>query len=415
MNGKSIISPVDLGEKSPFNKKLIWLLVIVAAMAVFASAMIGRSARTETEEQQKSEEDVPYTQGTARSIKDEFDNYKDERPKAPLEHKESAQPLERHKARGEPLPADGGPGPGEINRPKEDIVAQGAVSAISIVDQNETQGGQTKPVMVEKTAEQKIAELFPQLPERLTEQEAVNRAAILSAFMQGGAAALPGALDGSAPTAMASKTKRFLGEVSQETTAKVSRRNSAPGKWVVTAGMTIPGVTRRAQNSDLPCAVEATTSVDVYDSYTSSRILIPKGSAVTGACSNDIAYGQERILSAFTRLILPNGDWFDLSGGFGMDRTGASGLKGDVNNHFFQMFSSAFMIAYIADRVDNNRKSASTNVYMGNGAGAKSAAGQVAVDTSQFMLGRSKHIQPTIDVEAGTRIYIQVKHDLVFD
>ncbi len=413
MSGKSIISPVDLGEKSPFNKKLIWLVILIAALAVVASALVGKSARTEVEDEKPAEE-VPYTQGTSRNIKDEFDSYKDERPKAPPEHKESQVAPTTQPARDAPLPREGGKA-GEINHPKEDIVAQGAVSSISVFDENEAQAGKANAVMAEKTAEQKIAELFPQLPERLTEQEAVSRAAALSASMQGGGAGLPGAMDGASPTAMASKTKRFLGEVSQETTMKVSRRNSAPGKWVVTAGMTIPAVTRRAQNSDLPCAVEAMTTVDVYDSYTSSRILIPKGSAAIGVCSNDIAYGQERILSAFTRLILPQGDWFDLSGGFGMDRSGASGLKGDVNNHFFKMFTSAFMIAYIADRVDNNRKATSTNVYLGNGAGAKSAAGQVAVDTSQFMLGRNKHIQPTIDVEPGTRIYIQVKHDMVFD
>lgn len=99
-----------------------------------------------------------------------------------------------------------------------------------------------------------------------------------------------------------------------------------------------------------------------------------------------------------------------------MDRTGATGLKGDVDNHFFQMFTSAFLIAFTADRVENQKKgTTSNNVYMSNSAGAKTAAGQVLVDTSQFMLNRNRNVQPTIDVEAGTRIYIQVKHDMVFD
>ena len=41
MAQKSIIPSVDLGAKSPFNKKLTVLLVLVALAAIVASAMLG--------------------------------------------------------------------------------------------------------------------------------------------------------------------------------------------------------------------------------------------------------------------------------------------------------------------------------------------------------------------------------------
>ena len=417
MASKSIIPENNLGAKSPFNKKLILVLLIIIAVSIGAAAILGKSTKSAPEPEKKDEE-VPFTEGTSRNVKLEFDSFKPE-DKPTVPQKVDTAPVIQPLPRSEPMPGGALNTKGDINHPKEDLVAQAAISAISVTYQDEGQGSQFKAAPVEKTAEQKIAELLPGLPERVSEQEALSRSIAMSAAAAAQAGGFPngvGVLDQSGATALATKTKRFMNETEQQHQKyRVSRKNAAPGTWVVTAGKTIPAITKRAQSSDLPCAVEAITSVDVYDSYTSTKLLIPKGSELVGVCSNDVAIGQNRILSAFNRLILPNGDWFDLNNGVGMDRSGATGLKGDVNNHFFQMFSSAFLIAFIADRVERNKSNQSTNLYMGSQQGAKTAAGQVLVDTSQFVLGRNKTIQPTIDVEAGTRIYVQVKHDMVFD
>ena len=424
MAQKSIIPSVDLGAKSPFNKKLTVLLVLVALAAIVASAMLGKSASIPEEEKNETE-DVSFTEGTARNIQLEFEA---PIPKAADSGRTDTDSNQVNNGNGQTnrgsyeasMPGsstlrDNSSGTGGINNAKEDLEAQAAISAISVPYENEAANYQSQIGAVEKSAEQKIAELFPAMPERMSEQDALNRAIAMSANAQ---SAISGASqDQTSNSVLASKTKRFLAESEQNNKVhKVSRKNASSGQWVITAGKTIPAITKRAQNSDLPCAVEAITSVDVYDSYTSTRKLIPKGSELIGVCSNDVAIGQNRILSLFSRLVLPSGEWFDLSGGVGMDRSGATGLKGDVDNHFFQMFTSAFLIAFTADRVENSKKGATNNnVYMSNSAGAKTAAGQVMVDTSQFMLNRTRNIQPTIDVEAGTRIYIQVKHDMVFD
>lgn len=424
MASKSILPSVDLGEKSPFNKKLTVLLVLLALGAVTAAALLGRTASLPVEEDKTKLDEVPFTEGTSRNIQLEFDAPLPKAQSKPNTHADTSE-TSRSDTRSNPQPGGvgmptssgqraGSNSSGVVNNAKEDLEAQAAISAISVPYENAAPNYSGKISAGEKTAEQKIAELFPNIPERISEQEALNRSIAMASSAQ---SSVPGvSLDQSAPTALASKTKRFVSETEQQNKVKISRKNAAVGQWVVTSGKTIPAITKRAQNSDLPCAVEAITSVDVYDSYTSTKLLIPKGSEVIGVCSNDVAYGQNRILSLFSRLILPNGEWFDLSGGVGMDRAGATGLKGDVDNHFMQMFTSAFLVAFTADRVENrNRNTPTNNVYMSNSAGAKTAAGQVLVDTSQFMLNRSKHIQPTIDVEAGTRIYIQVKHDMVFD
>lgn len=404
----SIIKPVDLDAKSPFNKKIVLVIALVALAFVAIAAMLGKAANSPSAEVEAPASVNPFTEGTSRSVANEWEELnKNDKPSKQVVPETkitnaSTEPANQNSHRETTRQ--------ELNVPKDDIIAQGEISAISIVDEDEQISVQKIVQDQYQSAEQKLADL---MPKRLTEEEAFIKSAQMSAAMQGAQGTSQGGfLNQSAASPMAAKTDRFMSSLGRNN-AQVLRRNSAPGQWVVTAGKTIPAITRRAQNSDLPCAVEATTAVDVYDSYTSTRLLIPKGSELIGVCSNDIAYGQNRILSAFTRLILPNGEWFDLNGAAGMDRSGATGLKGDVDNHFFQMFTSAFMIAFIADRVDS--KNTNNNTYIGNAESAKSAAGQVMVDTSEFMLDRNKQIQPTIDVEAGTRVFVQVKHDMVFD
>jgi type IV secretion system protein VirB10 len=418
----SIITPVDMGAKPPFNKKLLIIVALIALVLVGLAGMLGSAATAERVEEKVAVE-VPFVEGTSRSVRQEWEAL-ETKPAPPKGQQiaidtnakdSSNKNAGRREQQQNSIPDDRGIGnaaPASLGAPQDDIAAQGAVSSISVFDESSS-------LSLKQRTNDEVTDAISRLealqPRRLTEEEALAKSANMAAALKGNQPNINGGFpDQNQPSVMASKTSRFMSEV-RTNQVQVSRVNSAPGKWVVTAGKTIPAVTRRAQNSDLPCAIEATTSVDVYDSYTSTKLLIPKGSELIGVCSNDIAYGQDRILSVFQRLILPNGNWLDLGAGVGMDRSGATGLKGTVDNHFLQMFASAFAIAFIADRVDKKNSNTGTSVYYGNADSAKSAAGQVMVDTSEFMLNRNKQIQPTIEVEAGRRIYIQVKHDMVFD
>ncbi len=119
--------------------------------------------------------------------------------------------------------------------------------------------------------------------------------------------------------------------------------------------------------------------------------------------------GQERVLFAFQRLIMPNGEGFDLPAAQGSDLAGASGITGDVDNHFFQMFVSSLFIAWTADKV---AQPSNVNIY--GGQAPQSPAGEVLVDVAKTVLERQKNIPPTITVDQGTRINIEVKQDMEF-
>lgn len=179
--------------------------------------------------------------------------------------------------------------------------------------------------------------------------------------------------------------------------------------YILHQGSVIPAVLGRQINSDLPGEISAFTTVNVYDSLGRGHLLIPKGSRLVGAYDAEIRVGQSRVLFAFERLILPNGVSFDLPAAKGSDLSGAAGLAGRVNNHFFRMFSSSLLIALLAD---NTQRPA--NVVQNDTTTPADAAGQVLVDVSRSILERNRTIQPTITVAQGARLNVQVVQDMVF-
>jgi len=181
--------------------------------------------------------------------------------------------------------------------------------------------------------------------------------------------------------------------------------------YTLIQGKVIPAVLAKSLNSDLPGDITALTTVDVYDSLSSRYLLIPKGSVLVGEYSSRVRVGQNRMMFAFSRIVLPNGLSFDLPGNKGQDHMGMSGITGDVDNHYFARFSSGILIAILADKLESNNQQPITNVAS---SGPSTAAGQVLSDIAKSDLSRSKDIQPTITIPAGTRINVQVSADMEF-
>jgi len=178
-------------------------------------------------------------------------------------------------------------------------------------------------------------------------------------------------------------------------------------------GKVIPAVLGKSLNSDLPGDITAFTTMDIYDSLSGQHLLIPKGSMLVGEYSNRVKPGQDRMLFAFSRIVLPNGISFDLPGNKGEDQTGASGITGDVDNHYFKRFTSGILIALLADKLESGSTAPVTNIGT-TGGGPNTAAGKVLSEIATADLGRNKDIAPTITIPKGTRINVQVSADMEF-
>lgn len=232
----------------------------------------------------------------------------------------------------------------------------------------------------------------------------------ISAALQG--QGNPGQL-GAGRTGVGSGNAAWLNEYAgggQGKTNEAIKSYPTSSKFTLHQGKAIPAVLGRDINSQLPGEITAYVTSDVYDSLGNGFLLIPKGAVLVGRYNSEVKMGQERVMFAFQRIILPNGVSFDLPGAQGMDSGGASGVEGDVNNHFFKMFAASFFTAWLADRVQPQ----STTTGIGGVTTQVSPAGQVLVDVSRTILDRNKTIQPTITVAKGTRINIEVKKDMEF-
>ncbi len=192
--------------------------------------------------------------------------------------------------------------------------------------------------------------------------------------------------------------------------AKGITTSKAPtGDRILHQGKVIPAVLGRKVNSDLPGVITAYTSINVYDSMGKGDLLIPKGSALVGRYDSNINMGQERMMFAFERLITPDGLSFDLPAASGSDLEGSAGVTGDVNNHFLKMFGTSLLIAVIADKT--RPEQTGTNI---GSTGITDAAGAILADVSQRVLQNSTIMKPTITIDQGTKINVEVVRDMVF-
>ena len=109
------------------------------------------------------------------------------------------------------------------------------------------------------------------------------------------------------------------------------------------AGTIIPGVLISGINSDLPGQIIGQVTANVYDTVTGNFLLIPLGTKVIGRYDSAIAFGQERVLIVWNRLLLPNGTSIVLDSMSGTDTEGYAGMKDKVNNHWGKLLSGVVL------------------------------------------------------------------------
>ena len=185
--------------------------------------------------------------------------------------------------------------------------------------------------------------------------------------------------------------------------------------YEIKAGWNIPAILITGVNSDLPGQILAQVTQNVYDSATGKYLLIPQGTKVVGAYSSNIIYGQSRLLVAWNKLIFPNGDTLNLDGMQGTSQDGYTGFEDHVDNHYFRIFGSAFLLSSISagialsDNSDTNseKETASDKAI----AQAIQQMGQVASE----MIRKNMNISPTLKIRPGYKFNIFVTKDIILE
>lgn len=180
--------------------------------------------------------------------------------------------------------------------------------------------------------------------------------------------------------------------------------------YEIQAGTVIPGALITGINSDLPGQIIGMVTQNVFDSVTGKYLLIPQGSRLLGRYSSVVGNGENRVLIAWQRLILPNGDSIVLDAMPGTDQEGQSGLHDKVDYHFKKLAEAAGLstaIAYGGNLAINPNSTSTNQDVVGN------TMAQEASQIGQRIINRQLDVQPTITIRPGWPFRILVNKDII--
>lgn len=195
-------------------------------------------------------------------------------------------------------------------------------------------------------------------------------------------------------------------------------RNKQRSPLEIKTGTVIPATLLGGLNSDLPGMILAQVSQNVYDTATGNYLLIPQGSRLVGMYDNFIAYGQDRALVKWSRIVYPDGSTLELEGMPGTDQSGYAGFEDKVDNHYFRIFGSAILMSIVTGAYEYSQQNSSGSIY---GAGEYTAGDALGTSASRelsqastALLRKNLNIQPTIKIRPGYRFLVMVKKDIIF-
>jgi len=185
-------------------------------------------------------------------------------------------------------------------------------------------------------------------------------------------------------------------------------------RYEIKAGTIIPSLMITGLNSDLPGQIVAQVRENVYDTVSGRFLLIPQGTRLVGEYDSKVAYGQERALIVWSRLIMPNGQSISLEGMPGIDLSGYAGLKDRVNNHYGKLLSGVVLGSVIgagAQIATGGQGSPNTPASFGQLAVA--GAAQNINQAGQQITQKNLNLQPTIEIRPGMKLNVFVTKDMV--
>lgn len=180
---------------------------------------------------------------------------------------------------------------------------------------------------------------------------------------------------------------------------------------VVHEGTVIPAVLQTKVDSSLPGMITARVKNNVYDTQTGMRLAIPAGSRLVGKYNSATELGQRRIMAAFHRIILPDGRSLMLKGAQGAGAQGASGIPGDVNNHFLETLGSQLLIAAVAWFADSGSSGTGTTINISGG--DSDAAGEILTNVADKLAEPYANMKPTLYTKPGDTFNVMVNRDIL--
>ena len=312
------------------------------------------------------------------------------------------------------VPPLGPPLPGDLGRPI--VAAQQAGQPVTVpamptspaVDPEEQRRAQEREAA-------RLSKLFATVSVR-EQPAALSPSAPINGTVMGSSplgvppdAGLPGAAGADVRQNGQGEKLAFVAAATDKRTVSPDRLQGAASPYVVQAGTLIAGALLTGIRSDLPGQITAQVTENVYDTPSGRFLLIPQGAKLIGVYDSQVSFGQSRVLLAWTRLIMPNGQSIVLERQPGADPQGFSGLEDGVDNHWGELFKAALLSTLLSVGSEAGTSGQENDLVQAIRQGASNSISQ----TGQQIVGRQLNIQPTLTIRPGFPVRVFVNHDLV--
>lgn len=299
------------------------------------------------------------------------------------------------------VPKLGPPLPGDLGKPILDAQERGSLAELPPIGRQQ----QGQAISPEEAAR-----------ERLEQERDAARGSRLFVGGSAPAAGLPGPdailgpTSGSDQIPAADRPPAFLERPADRRTVSAQQFDPAPSGAVLQAGSIISAALITGIRSDQPGLATAQVTVNVWDSLTGRRLLIPQGSRLIGDYQSDVGFGQRRVLLAWNRLILPDGRSIVLERQPAADPSGYAGLEDGVDYNWGGVARAALVSTLLGIGAEIGTGDD------GNLARAFRRGGQDSVNRAgEQIVGRELNIRPTLTIRAGFPVRVLVTRDIVVE
>jgi type IV secretion system protein VirB10 len=177
---------------------------------------------------------------------------------------------------------------------------------------------------------------------------------------------------------------------------------------LLSAGTIIAGSLITGLRSDLPGLVTAMVTQNVFDTATGHILLIPQGARLIGSYDSVVAFGQQRALVVWQRIIWPDGSSISIDNVPATDASGYSGLEDKVDFHTWQLLKGVAISTLLGIGADLQ--------FSGRGGlidAIRQSGEQNVSRAGDEFTSKTLNIQPTITIRPGAPVRLIVHRDLV--
>jgi len=214
-----------------------------------------------------------------------------------------------------------------------------------------------------------------------------------------------------------------LGTSTSDQTRKLTFLKSGPEKEIynphalqtpaspyqLMAGTVIAASLITGLNSDLPGFVIAQVTENVFDTVSGRHLLVPQGARLVGKYDNIVAFGQERALVVWQRIILPDGSSIVIDNLPATDTGGYAGLADQVDLHTWKLLKGVALATVLGVGSELAFGSSDSDLVRALQQSTQATTNRAG----QRLIERQLNVQPTIKVRPGWPLRVIVHKDII--